>query len=202
MSAELLPLGDLPVGRNASSAAGRLQMPSIARRAPSDCLPRHPRAPVSAFALAVSRAMGVVVVTAHGHLGAAEADVLQSVLVDLIENQGNLKVVLDVRDVPGLAPSSLAVLVAATDAAARVGGELTFADPSEAGIGALKAVGLGDAITLASQCGQRGPGPGPGQGNGAARRAAMAQHPAGTGGHREHPRSLVTPREEPTDAPR
>lgn len=204
MSAELLPLDDVPLGRDASSVAGRLQVPSITRRAPRDCAspPAKALAPVSAFALAVSRAMGVVVVTAHGHLGPSESDVLQAVLVDLIEGQGNLKVVLDVRDVSGLDRSSLQVLVAATDAAARLGGELTFADPSEAGIKALEAVGLGDAVTLARQCGQRALAPlPPGQGNGAVRRAAMAHHPAGTGGHREHPRSFVTPHEEPTDAP-
>jgi anti-anti-sigma factor len=142
--------------------------------------------PDTAFALAVSRAMGTVVVTAHGHLGASEADVLQAVLVDLIEGQGNLRVVLDVRDVSGLGPSSLKVLVAATGVAARLGGQLTFADPSEAGTGALEAVGLGDAITLTRQCGQRALTPiPPGQGDGAARRAAMAEHPAGTGSQRK-----------------
>jgi anti-anti-sigma factor len=184
MSADLLPLGDVPVARNAS----RLKLPSIARRAPRDCGPKPlgVQAPEKAFALAVGRAMGVVVVTAHGHLGAAESDVLQTVLVDLIEGQGNMKVVMDVRDVSGFSPSSLEVLVAATDAAAQLGGELTFSDPSDAGSRALEAVGLGDAITLARKCGLRALAPPPrGEGDGAARRAAMAEHPAGTGSERE-----------------
>jgi len=190
MSAELLPLGDVPVGRDASSVAGRLQVPSIVRRAPHDCGPKplKVQATDKAFALVVGRAMGVVVVTAHGHLGASEAEVLQTVLVDLIEGQGNLKVVLDVRDVSGLGPSSLEVLVAAAAAAANIGGELTFADPSEAGLRTLEAVGLGDSVTMARQCRQRAPAaapPPPGQADGVARQAAMAEHPAGTGRERE-----------------
>ena len=187
MSAELLPLGEMPVGRNASNVAGHLQVPPGARRAARDCAPAPvgTRIPETAFALAISRAMGVVVVTAHGRLGASEADVLQAVLVDLIEGQGNLKVVVDLRDVSGLGPSSLEVLVAATDAAVRLGGELTFADPSDAGSTALEAVGLSDAITLTRQCGQRALAPLPlGKGNDAARRAAMAEHPAGTDSER------------------
>jgi anti-anti-sigma factor len=198
MSAELLPLDDVPGNRSASSVAGRVQVSAIARHAPSDCAPKPPMAQSqeTAFALVVSRAMGVVVVTAHGHLGASEAGVLEAVLVDLIEGQGNLKVVVDFRDVSGLDPSSLEVLVAATAAAAQRGGQLTFADPSEAGTRALEAVGLGAAIILARQCNQRAVAPRPpGQTNGSARRAAMAEHPAGTASHREHP-SVARPQHE------
>jgi len=145
--------------------------------------------------------MGVVVVTAHGHLGASEADVLQAVLADLIEGQGNLKVVLDVHDVSGIDGSSVQALVAAVEAATQMGGELTFADPNETSIKALEAVGLGDAITLARKCGQRAlASVPPGQGNAAARRAAMAQHSAETRPRQGHPGSLVAPQEQ-TDTP-
>ena len=145
--------------------------------------------------------MGVVVVTAHGHLGASEADVLQAVLADLIEGQGNLKVVLDLHDVSGIDRSSLQALVAAVDAAAQLGGELTFADPNETSIKALEAVGLGDAITPARRCSPRALAPvPPGQGNLAARRAAMGRHPAETGPRQGHPGSLVAPQEQ-TDTP-
>lgn len=92
--------------------------------------------------------------------------------------------------------------MAAADAAALLGGELTFADPSDAVIKALDAVGLGDAITLARRCGQRAlPAPPPVQSYGAIRRAPMAQHPAGTGRYREHSRYLLTRHEEPTTTP-
>lgn len=205
MSVELGPFGDVPVGGNARSVASRPQVPAIGRRAFRDYAPMPPKGlvPVPAYALAVSRAMGVVVVTAHGRMGASEAGVLRAVLVDLIEGQGNLKVVLDVRDVSGFDRLSLEVLVAAAAAAAQLGGQLTFADPSGASTRALEAVGLGDAIILARRCGERARAPLPlGQGNGAGRRAAMAQHPAGTGTHREHPRSLGAHHEEPTNAPR
>ena len=191
MPAELLPLGDTPAGRNASSVAGRAQALHLPRRLPRDCAPRPATARVAkqtAFALAVSRAMGVVVVTAHGHLGASEADVLQAVLADLIEGQGNLKVVLDVHDVSGIDGSSLEALAAAVEAATQLGGDLTFADPNETSIKALEAVGLGDAITLARKCSQRAPASvPPGQANLAARRAAMAQHPAQTRPGQQHP---------------
>ncbi len=144
--------------------------------------------------LSVSRAMGVVVVTPHGHLGASEGAALEDVLVDLIEDQGNLKVVLDARDVVGLGPSSLEVLVAAADAEARLGGELTFADPSEAGAYALRSVGLGEAITSARQCDHRPPLPdSPGQREASTRRSAMSEHPAGTHLHRDQSRSFATP---------
>jgi len=145
--------------------------------------------------------MGVVVVTAHGHLGASEADVLRAVLADLIEGQGNLKVVLDVHDVSGIDGSSVQALVAAVEAAAQMGGELTFADPNETSIKALEAVGLGDAITRARKCSPRAPEfvP-PGRGNAAGRRAAVAQHPAETRPRQGRPGSLVAPQEQ-TDTP-
>lgn len=104
--------------------------------------------------------MGVVLVTAHGHLGASDADVLRPVLGDLIEGQGNLKVVLDVHDVSGIDGSSLQALVGAVDAAAQLGGELTFADPNETSIKALVAVGLGDAITPGQELPPAGTGVG------------------------------------------
>lgn len=200
MSAEVVPFGDIPAGSNAGSVMGRLQVLSIARRPFRDCgvQRREIQATEKAFALAISRAMGMVVVTAHGRLGASEAVLLQTVLGDLIEGQGNLKVVLDAHDVSGLSPSSLDVLVAATDAASQIGGELTFADPSDACLPALEAIGLGDAITLARHCGQRAPEPALAGQDGAARRAAMAEHPAGSGRHQEFPWSLVTRLQEPT----
>lgn len=204
MSAERVPLGDVPTNHNASNVPGRTQVPFNARRAQRQCgpKPQEAQAPEKVFALAVSRAMGVVVVTGHGHLGASEADMLRAVLVDLIEGQGNLKVVLDASDVSGLDRSSLAVLAAAVDAAALLGGELTFADPSEAGTNALKAAGLGEAITQARECGQRALAePPPGLGAEAARRAARSQHPAGTASHRENPWLLVAPNDEPTIYP-
>jgi hypothetical protein len=58
-------------------------------------------------ALAVSRAMGAVGMTPHGHLGASEGAALEDVCVDLIEDQGNLKVVVDARDVDRLDSSTL-----------------------------------------------------------------------------------------------
>lgn len=203
MPAELLPLGDTPAGRNASSVAGRIQVPHLPRRPPCDCAPRPPSGRVAntAIALAISRAMGVVVVTAHGHLGASDADALQAVLADLIEGQGNLKVVLDVHDVSGIDGSSLQALVGAVDAAAQLGGELTFADPNETSIKALVAVGLGDAITLDRNYSLRAlASVPPGQGYPAARRASMAEHPAEAGRRQGHPGSLVAPQEQ-TDTP-
>jgi anti-anti-sigma factor len=142
--------------------------------------------------------MGVVVVTAHGHLGAPEADVLQAVLADLIEGQGNLKVVLDVHDVSGIDGSSLGALAAAVEAATKLGGDLTFADPNQTTIKALEAVGLGDAITLARKCSPRALALSPsGQANPAAQRAAMAQHPARTGPGQQYPESFAAPQEPP-----
>ena len=76
------------------------------------------------LSLAVGRAMGTVVVTLHGTIDAAGAAVLRSVLRDLIDEQGNLDVVVDLRRVVIADADADAVFGQAFDWAARHGGRL------------------------------------------------------------------------------
>ena len=86
-----------------------------------------PGAPCSpGLSLAVGRAMGTVVVTLHGTVDAAAASVLECVLRDLIDEQGNLDVVVDLRRVVISDPAGHAVLVQASAWADRHGGRLTL----------------------------------------------------------------------------
>ncbi len=69
-----------------------------------------PPASCSARSIAVRRALGRVVVTVQGELDRQRATILERVLSDLIEGQGNLHVVVHLTDVdPGdpLAVSAL-----------------------------------------------------------------------------------------------
>ena len=92
------------------------------------------RAPSSrqGFSFAVGRVSGRVVVTAHGTLDGAACPVLDRALRDLIDDQGNMAVVVNFADVtvPDLACTG--VLLAAAASAARRGGELVVAAPPDA----------------------------------------------------------------------
>lgn len=76
---------------------------------------------------AVSRALGTVVVTARGTLDAAGSPVLKAVLGDLIDNQGNLAVVVDLHDVTDVDPDCLDIFVTAHGWALMRGGHLSLA---------------------------------------------------------------------------
>lgn len=151
-----------------------------------------PTIPGSAFAFAISREMGVVVVRAQGCLDASSGAVLRAVLVDLIEGQGNLRVVVDVHDMAVADPSSLDVLVAAAASAARRGGQLSFAHPGPALIAALDTAALAPPAPAGSHRLASLAPPSPGPSKQWARRAAMAQHPAGTDTTPDQTRSTTT----------
>lgn len=101
-----------------------------------------------ACSFTVSRAFGTVIVTAHGRLDPSSSDVLGAALADLIDNQGNLSVILDAHDLALAEPSLLRFLVAPAASATRRGGRLRVADPSPPVIAALEAIGLGGAIAM------------------------------------------------------
>jgi anti-anti-sigma factor len=89
-----------------------------------------------------------VVVTVHGPLDTSGCGQLEHVLEDLIDNQGNLKVVLDLLDLTRVEDAGLAVFERAAASAARRGGELILADPSDALYRALEARGLRHAVNV------------------------------------------------------
>ena len=77
-------------------------MPAPSQAAPVSLLlataPQPASASSSARSIVVRRARGRVVVTVHGELDQRGVAILEGVLSDLIEGQGNLNVALDLRD--------------------------------------------------------------------------------------------------------
>lgn len=100
------------------------------------------------FSFAVSRAMGTVVVTCHGAVDDGAATHLGAVLFDLIEAQGNLEVVLDLRDAALVDATDLAPFDTAAGWSLGRGGRLRMCVGSEAALAALSAAGLGHLVEM------------------------------------------------------
>jgi anti-anti-sigma factor len=108
------------------------------------------RAPSSprGFWFDVSRVSGRVVVTAHGTLDTSVSPVLARVLRDLIDDQGNMAVVVDLGDVTVADLACTGVLLAAACSAASRGGELIVAAPPAAVAWALEAADAKGGIAV------------------------------------------------------
>jgi len=76
----------------------------------------------------VTRVLGTVVVAVEGKLGVAECEVLEAVLTDLIDGQGNLAVVIDIGATI-VEPEALVVLRTAARRARDRGGKVTVNQP-------------------------------------------------------------------------
>ena len=81
--------------------------------------------------MAIGRALGTVVVTVHGDLNAATSPKLAEVLRDLIDDQGNLSVVVDARSLSLSSAVGAAALAVAGHWAQRHGGTLSVAHAPE-----------------------------------------------------------------------
>ncbi len=100
------------------------------------------------FEVVVSRALGTVVVTIRGELDTYTAPQLRSQLKDLIDEQGNLTVVVDLSKTTFIDSSGLAVLVDALQRMRRHGGSLTLANPSRSTSKVLEISGLDRIFSL------------------------------------------------------
>ena len=78
------------------------------------------------FSVAISRALGMIVVTVHGALSAGSSGQLRHILWDLIDQQGNRNVVLDLRDMTLGDGADLELFVDASHHAQELGGRLTL----------------------------------------------------------------------------
>ena len=103
------------------------------------------------FSFEVSRISGQVVVAAHGKLDNAACRVLDSALRDLIDDQGNMTVVLDLADVTVSDLACTGVLLAAADSAHRRGGELVLAAPPAAVRWAIEAAEAPGGIAVTGE---------------------------------------------------
>lgn len=106
------------------------------------------------FVLSVSRVSRSVVVTLRGELDYPVSAQLAEVLADLIDGQGNLVMVVDVRDLHRVDPAGLGVLADAAHAVEGRGGGLRLSAPNRAVGDALRLAGLARLIDPASPSGQ------------------------------------------------
>lgn len=72
-----------------------------------------------------------MVVTVRGVLDGVGSVALEHVLTDLIEDQGNLALVVDLKGTTALGPEALAVLLLAAQRARRHGGQFILSYPSD-----------------------------------------------------------------------
>jgi anti-anti-sigma factor len=108
----------------------------------------HPvyRVPVASVPLVVWRAESAVVVTLRTDLDRHACEMLGPVLTDLIEGQGNLVVLLDMRATRTVELEALGSLRLASDQARRRGGTFGLTRPSADARRTLDKAGLGDLI--------------------------------------------------------
>jgi anti-anti-sigma factor len=97
--------------------------------------------PAPALRFAVSRALGTVVVTAHGDLAGPGGHGLAAVLGDLVDGQGNLSLVVDLGDVGRIDDDAAGILAAAAGRVHRRGGTFRLHRPCPAVAGVLRRTG-------------------------------------------------------------
>ncbi|MGH9179848.1 MAG: STAS domain-containing protein [Acidimicrobiales bacterium] len=119
-----------------------------ADRWPTGARAVDPTTPPPQLSVAVGRALGIVVVTVRGVLDGVGSVALEHVLTDLIEDQGNLALVVDLKDTTALGPEALAVLLLAAQRARRHGGRfiLTSSVGSDQTWRELQASALADDV--------------------------------------------------------
>jgi anti-anti-sigma factor len=100
------------------------------------------------FSVAISRALGMVVVTVHGGLDADGSERLRHLLWELIDQQGNQPVVLDLRDMAVADGADVAVFVEASHCARQHGGRLVVSGSSSLTAQALARAGLTEALDI------------------------------------------------------
>lgn len=102
----------------------------------------------SPLEVAVARVLNRVVLKLHGELDAYSAPALRQALWDLIEEEGDLNVVIDLSAVTFIDSSGLGVLVGAQRNARRRGGELVLSGPTSATFKVLEMTGLHKLFTI------------------------------------------------------
>ena len=143
---------------------------------------RGPVAP-SVDAVGIGRFRGTVVVTLRGDVDLCSSAALAGALHDLIDGQGNLAVVVDLREVRSIHCSGVDVLAGAADGIAARGGQLRLGGPSGAVFDALSVSGLARLIDIPFEREHR---PWSSEPVGGARQAGINAHPAGKARHRRH----------------
>lgn len=97
----------------------------------------------------IGRYKGTVVVTVHGELNLPKTAHLGHVLADLIDGQGNLSVVVDLRDATATDAVAAAVFAGAAERAHRRGGTMMLSTPPAVLHEALWRRGVGRGVVTA-----------------------------------------------------
>ena len=106
--------------------------------------------PGAPLAFSIARALGTVVVTARGTLDEVGSLVLEHVLYDLIENQGNMTVVVDLHGVTDVVPGCQDIFVTAHGWATIRGGQLTLTGARLRVARALEEAGVNRLVKVTS----------------------------------------------------
>lgn len=102
----------------------------------------------SEFSFDIARALGTVVVSAWGALDGRSSRTPRDVLADLIENQGNMTVVVDLHGMTDVDPACLDIFVAAHGWATLRGGQLSLTGARDQVAGALDASGVARLVKV------------------------------------------------------
>lgn len=96
----------------------------------------------SAGSIVIGRYRGTVVVTVHGDLGPTRAAHLGLMLTDLIDGQGNLSLIVNLRDATATDTASVSVFADAAERVSGHGGVITLSEPPDVLHEALRQRGL------------------------------------------------------------
>ena len=129
-------------------------------------------------AVVVGRFLSTVIVTLHGEIDRSTAGGLASTLHDLVDGQGNLSVVVDLRDVGHLDPLAVEALISSADRIEGRGGSLRLGNPVGEVFDSLALAGMARLIDLPFERERRARPPDRSGGR-AARQASIDSHPAG-----------------------
>lgn len=106
--------------------------------------------------VSISRALGMVVVTVHGAIDAQMSEQLRHLLADLIDNQGNLDVVIDLRDVDMIDLTGIEVVVEASERMRCKGGRLVLSEARSVESASLGGASVSRDLRPYAQPAQRG----------------------------------------------
>lgn len=125
---------------------------SVADAWPGPAAGRGPFTPN--LSLVVGRALGTVVVTIDGQLNLESSQLLESLLTDLIEGQGNLAVAVDLARAT-IEPEALSLFVEAARRAGLHGTKLVLKALPDDAHDALRSVGLSELVEVLPGRGSR-----------------------------------------------
>jgi anti-anti-sigma factor len=100
------------------------------------------------FSVAISRAVGIIVVTVHGALNVDSSGQLRHVLSDLIHQEAHPDVVVDIRDMTVGDGADLELFVDTAHCARERGGHLAVSGPSQATFAEFARGGLTTALDV------------------------------------------------------